>query len=107
MIRVVPNSETNCGIKPRYPPLQIPTFFGYHVDPLLKKEVCTLKNQVFQTHIEKVGIWSSGYVFEGSVQLIPVGEPASLALHGIKPGESIDSSRKESKGRTLGRMQSK
>ena len=29
------------------PYTQYPFFLGYHVDPLLKKEVFTLKNQVF------------------------------------------------------------
>ena len=35
------------GTLSAYPRLQIPTFSGYHVDPLLKKEVSTLKNKVF------------------------------------------------------------
>ena len=37
-----------CDLCKSFPLLQIPSFVGYDVDPLLKQEVFTLKNQVFQ-----------------------------------------------------------
>ena len=53
-------SLRGCRAYPRN--LHIPGLFsGYHVDPLLKKEVFTMKNQVFTKNtLKKAGILSRG-----------------------------------------------
>ena len=55
------------------PPLPILAFSGYHVNPLLKKDVFTLKNHIFKKNtLEKVGIWSRGSICR---LLVPKGDP--------------------------------
>ena len=77
---------SECILEPKSTPYSdYPLFLGYHVDPLLNKEVFTMETQVSKKKKPtRSGIWSGGYVHQlkslasWSVSLLAEGSPSEV-----------------------------